>query len=190
MVMHREYEDTVLVDLESPRLKSPIGFTVVLDRASTVRSLRTLVMLGAAYSILGTAASAECVKFGPWAMTNGLATFVFDGTVLELTDGGLRPIAVMQVHRVFKGQLSERIEVHHWEGMEGPDLEQGNRYVLAIKRISSVGPNMAIPHRPFVESQDDPSLAYGTMMCGGALRDTLREDETLKGFGRGWSPAR
>ena len=115
-----------------------------------MRWLRTLLMLSAVCSMWATAAFAECVRFGPWGMKDKGLNFVFDGTVLELKDGSPRPVAAMQVHRVFKGQLPARIEVHHWAGMEHPDLDMGKRYVLGITRTNLSGP-MAIPHRPFVE---------------------------------------
>ena len=95
----------------------------------------------------------------------------------------------MQVHRVFKGQLPARIEVHQWAGFEHPALDVGQRYVLGIARTNLSGPG-AIPHRPFVESEDDPTLVYATIGCAGVQRDTLKQDGTLDGFGRGWPPVR
>ena len=144
-------------------------------------------MLSAACSIWITPAYGECIGFGPRVLEWPQAMFVFDGTVLEVNESGIRPAALMQVHRVFKGDLPKRIEVYQWAGMEHPTFQVGKRYVLAITRHNPSGPG-AIPHRPFVEPEDDPSLVYATIMCGGGDREALQRSRALDGFGRGWPP--
>jgi hypothetical protein len=150
-----------------------------------MRLVRTLVLLSAACLVSANVVGAECVNnFGPGAMLNDRYPFIFDGTVLALhdmsmIDGGTRPVATMEVHRVFKGQLPTRIEVRHWEpGFEYPDLEIGKRYVLAVGRFA-----YEVTHGP-----PDNRTWYETMRCGGTLRSTLQQDGTLDGFGLGWPP--
>ena len=153
-----------------------------------MRCLRIALLLMAACPIWETEGHAECVTLGPESMKWPGSGFVFDGTVLQLNDAG---VALLQVHRVFKGQLPARIELYVWPGMEYPTLVAGQRYVLAIQRMKPPGFPTAVPHRPFEpEPPEDPTLVYGTLQCGAMPRDSLQRDGTLDGFGRGWPPGR
>ena len=148
-----------------------------------------MVFLVAVWCVSGASTSAECVRFEPSQLNWPSNEVVFDGTVLELHEKETEwnQVAVLQVHRVFKGQLPARIEVHHTASLEVPQLEAGQRYVLPIRRSypSGTGP---IPRRPALAPEDDPSLVWATANCGGALRDRLEGDGWLNGFGRGWPP--
>jgi len=151
--------------------------------------VRTLVMLITACSTCATAANAECVRFGPSGLNWPGVEAVFDGTVVELKESGEMQVAQMQVHRVFKGHLPPRIEVYHRPDIEASGIEAGQRYVLPLLRMNPSGTGI-VPRRPFLEPKDDPSLVWGTTGCGGVARDTLKQDGTLHGFGRGWPPTR
>ena len=156
-----------------------------------MRCLRTFWMLTAVCCLWATAASAECVRFGPSQMNWPGNDFVFDGTVLEVRelDSFWNLVAVLQVHRVFKGQLPARIEVYQPVTSEVPRMEVGQRYVMPIWRQqpSDTG---GIGHGPSLPPELDPSLLWAAVNCAGVLRDTLQQDGTLDGFGRGWPPGR
>ena len=146
------------------------------------------MLASAVCAFVGTAARAECASpFGAWWMNQGQRSgFVFDGTVLRL-DG---VIAQMEVHRVFMGRLPARLELHAFQTLEDTPIAAGERYVMAIERKSPWGVPPVVPHRPFTQPEDDPTLVWGTLPCAGALHSVLRQHGALEHFGTGWPPER
>ena len=108
------------------------------------------------------------------------ATFVFDGTVT-----GVKPVgdsheraATMEVHRVWKGSMSEEMTVYFMPNIDGPMLWPGQRLLVFAKR-QTANDRLGV----------DPSAPYRDAWLHSCPAIFLVTDENIKPLGRWRKPS-
>ena len=145
------------------------------------------------------AAAAECVAIRNFArVEKHYATFVFDGTVLRVeqmaADGTRTPVevdelfprekdyyarqfaATLDVHRVWKGDVSKTFTVYFVWNWDGPVFKVGQRQIVFAHHQSQKPPG------------SDPSAPLRNPWVGGCSGYAANDKDVLKQLGRARKP--
>jgi hypothetical protein len=162
------------------RLRTPR--TAVMGEAMRNTCVPLLICLLLAGS--ATSAIAKCVMAEPFIRrAKDRASLVFEGTVTEVYDSGVANelVATIDVQRVWKGDVGQRVSVYFVPSYEGPNFDTGRRTIV-----------FARPQTPDLRKlanlpEDAPHRTNWVPLCEGAVDPS---EAVIKELGRSHVPSR